>query len=95
MSMTTPRTDQSNKALNELLPPHAVILHNDEVHSMDFVINALLKSVPEINADMASMIMLEAHNTGRAVVVVCPLETAEFYRDRLATFGLGASIEKA
>ena len=28
-------------------------------------------------------IMLEAHNSGRAVVIVCPLEPAELYRDRL------------
>ena len=32
---------------------------------------------------------------GRAVVITCPLEQAELYRDRLQSFGLGVSIERA
>ncbi len=39
--------------------------------------------------------MLEAHNTGRAVVIVCPLEQAELYRDRIRSFNLGVTIEKS
>jgi ATP-dependent Clp protease adaptor protein ClpS len=38
--------------------------------------------------------MLEAHNSGKAVVTTCPLELAELYRDRLGSFGLTATIEK-
>ena len=38
---------------------------------------------------------MEAHNHGRAVVIVCPLELAELYRDRLQSKGLTATIEKA
>jgi len=92
--MTTPRTERLARPLREILPPYAVILHNDDVHSMDFVVGALLKSVPELTAERVTEVMLEAHNAGQAVVVACPLETAELYRDRLRTFGLGASIEK-
>jgi ATP-dependent Clp protease adapter protein ClpS len=39
--------------------------------------------------------MLEAHNSGRAVVIVCPLEPAELYRDRLESCSLTATIEPA
>ncbi|MGH2583624.1 MAG: hypothetical protein ACRDJE_01785 [Dehalococcoidia bacterium] len=39
--------------------------------------------------------MLEAHEHGRALVIVCPLERAELYRDRLESRGLTATIEKA
>ena len=39
--------------------------------------------------------MMDAHTDGTAVVTVCPLETAEFYRDRLQSFSIGASIEAA
>jgi ATP-dependent Clp protease adaptor protein ClpS len=39
--------------------------------------------------------MLEAHNHGKAIVTTCPLELAELYRDRLESYGLTASIEKA
>ena len=81
--------------MREILPPYAVILHNDDYHSMDFVVAALLKIVASLTTEAAIAIMFEAHNTGRAVVVVCPLEQAELYRDRLRSFGLGATIEKA
>jgi ATP-dependent Clp protease adapter protein ClpS len=39
--------------------------------------------------------MLEAHNTGQAVVITCPLEQAELYRDRIRSYGLGVTIEKS
>ena len=79
----------------QLLPPYHVILHNDDVNSMDHVVMALEKSVPGISRAQAIQIMLEAHTSGRATVVTCPLELAELYRDRLEGFGLTATIEKA
>ncbi|MFW6174194.1 MAG: ATP-dependent Clp protease adaptor ClpS [Chloroflexota bacterium] len=88
-------TAERQRTLSELTPRYAVILHNDDVHSMEFVVAALLKSVPELSEERAARVMLGAHLKGRAVVTVCPLETAELYRDRLQSFGLGASIERA
>ena len=79
----------------ELLPPYAVILHNDDVHEMGHVVRALLQSVPDLTPERAAEIMLEAHNHGQARVIVCPLELAELYRDRLESFGLTATIERA
>jgi ATP-dependent Clp protease adaptor protein ClpS len=58
-------------------------------------VRSLLKSVPTIGPTRATRIMLEAHNKGKAVVTTCPLELAELYRDRLESFGLTATIEKA
>lgn len=78
-----------------ILPPYIVLLHNDDHNSMDHVIYALVESVPELSIERAAEIMLEAHVQGRAVVVTTPLELAELYRDRLETFGLTATIEKA
>ena len=94
-SQTTTETDRARRTLREILPPYAVILHNDDHHAMDYVVAALVKSVPGLSVEEAVSIMLEAHNTGRAVVITCPLEQAELYRDRISSFGLGASIEKA
>jgi ATP-dependent Clp protease adaptor protein ClpS len=91
----TTETERITRPLLEILPPYAVILHNDDYHSMDFVVAALLKSVSSLSTERAIEIMLEAHNTGQAVVIVCPLEQAELYCDRLKTFGLGVTIEKA
>lgn len=76
------------------LPPYAVMLHNDDVNSMDHVVHALLTSVPELEAEDAVTIMLTAHEHGVARVISCPLERAELYRDRLESQGLTATIEK-
>ena len=83
------------RTLTELLPPYSVILHNDEDHSMEYVVESLVKSVPGLSASEAATIMLEAHQNGQAVVITCPLEQAEHYCDRIRTFGLGVTIEKA
>ncbi len=38
MSLATTETERSSRTLREILPPYAVILYNDEVHSIDFVV---------------------------------------------------------
>lgn len=86
---------QEQRTHRAILPPYAVILHNDDVHDMEYVVQALRKSVSELTEDEAFRIMTEAHRNGTAVVIVCPLEQAELYRDRLRSFGLGATVEKA
>ena len=93
--MTTPRTERPVRPLREILPPYAVILHNDDHNSMDHVVQSLLVCVPELEAEQAVQVMLTAHEEGRARVIRCPLERAELYRDRLEAQGLTATIEKA
>ncbi len=79
--------------LAELLPPHVVMLHNDDVNDMGHVVRALLASVPELDVERATEVMLAAHLRGRAEVIRCPLERAELYRDRLRAHGLTATVE--
>jgi ATP-dependent Clp protease adaptor protein ClpS len=95
--MTSPEVEQEilERSLTEHIPRFAVILHNDETNSMEHVVDALLKSVPTLSEQDAIKVMMDAHTDGKAVVTVCPLETAEFYRDRLQSFSIGASIEAA
>ncbi len=90
---TPTRPDDEQRT--HLLPPYKVLLHNDDVNSMDHVVRSLMRSVPGIGRAAAMRIMLEAHLTGVALVTVCPLELAELYRDRLESCGLTATIEKA
>ena len=78
-----------------ILPPYALILHNDDHNDMMHVVHSLLLCVPEVTPDQAVAIMFEAHEQGRALVLICPLERAELYRDRLESRGLTATIEKA
>jgi len=78
-----------------IAPRYKVLLHNDEFHSMEFVVHTLVKCVPEMTVDIATMVMLEAHNTGRGIITVCPFVEAEIYRDRLRSYTLGSSLERA
>ena len=87
--------DLDLQRLLDLFPPYRVILHNDDVHNMDEVVVALCKSVPGLEVRKAILIMLEAHQTGQATVVVCAREQAEYYAERLGTFGLTVTIEPA
>lgn len=86
-------TSQDVEQLLRLLPRYRVLLHNDDVNSMDFVVHALLRTVQRLSVDEAIKIMLEAHLQGKASVVVCPKETAEFYRTGLESYGLTSTIE--
>jgi ATP-dependent Clp protease adaptor protein ClpS len=92
---TVPREREEERTKSRALEPYKVVLHNDDVNSMDHVVRSLLRSVPGLSTKQAVDIMLEAHNTGRAVVLVCPLELAELVRDRLESCGLTATIEQA
>lgn len=59
----------------ELERPFRVIIHNDDVTPMDFVIAALVTFF-ELTTDKAVDIMLVAHNNGQALVAVLPYEEA-------------------
>ena len=71
----------------------AVVLFDDSYHSMDYVIWALLKTLPHLSAAEASLIMLEAHNTGKGVVTVCGISKAERYRAALLVIQLRCDIQ--
>ncbi len=86
-------TRQHLESLRRLLPNYLVLLHNDDENSMDYVVHVLLRVVPRLTVEEATLIMLEAHTKGKAVVVVCPKETAEFYRAGLESYGLTSTIE--
>jgi len=62
----------------ELAPPkqYRVILHNDDVTTMDFVVE-ILKTVFHKTHDEAEAIMWAVHETGRAVCGVYTYEIAE------------------
>jgi ATP-dependent Clp protease adaptor protein ClpS len=94
---TLPDTEieQRPERKESLLRPWSVVLHNDDHNDMVYVVRCLMKTVPNLGPRRATQIMFEAHNHGKAVVITCPLELAELYRDRLQSFGLTATIEKA
>lgn len=88
-----PEIDSDEHVVVQALRPRAVILHNDDVNDMVHVVQSLRRSVPSLSTQQAIKIMLEAHQQGKAIVIRCPLEEAELYRDRLESCGLTATIE--
>ena len=81
-------------SLKNKSPKYKVLLHNDPVNSMEYVTIALREVVPQLSEQDAISIMLEAHNTGIGLVIVCDLEPAEFYSESLKSKGISSSIEK-
>jgi len=61
----------------QLDPPTRVLLHNDDVTTMEFVV-MVLRSIFELGWLEADRVMLEAHFRGLALVGVYPLEEAKY-----------------
>ena len=93
LMLSQPETDQLLRLRAKLFPPYKVILFDDDYNEMDYVVAALLHAVNDLSQQEAERIMLTAHLTGSAIVVVCPKEIAEYYQERLLNYGLTASIE--
>lgn len=67
-------------------PPYAVIIENDDEHTMDYVIEVLQKVFGKPLED-ALLLTLEAHEAGEAQVWSGSLEVAELKRDQVRGFG--------
>ena len=74
-------------------PRYRVLLHNDPVNSMEYVVTSLREVVPSLSEQDAMTVMLEAHNSGVGLVIVCDIEPAEFYCESLKAKGLTSTIE--
>jgi ATP-dependent Clp protease adaptor protein ClpS len=74
-------------------PRYKVLLHNDPVNAMEYVVATLRQVVPSLSEQDAIAVMLEAHNTGVGLVIVCDIEPAEFYCETLKAKGLTSTIE--
>jgi ATP-dependent Clp protease adaptor protein ClpS len=72
---------------------YKVLLHNDPVNTMEYVVTTLRQVVPSLSEQDAMAVMLEAHNTGVGLVIVCDIEPAEFYCESLKAKGLTSTIE--
>ena len=87
------KPQEITKSLTRLLPPYKVLLFNDDYNEMHYVVFALISSVSNLTPEEAEEIMITAHLNGNAIVIVCPKEAAEYYQERLLSYGLTATIE--
>ena len=86
-------TLEKRSTVRKLAPRYRVLLHNDDVNSMEYVVGVLLKTVPSLTQPQAVNVMMEAHSNGIALVIVCEFEHAEFYCETLKMHGLTSTIE--
>lgn len=85
--------EKAPERLRKPSPRYKVLLHNDPVNSMEYVVTTLRQVVPALSEQDAIAVMLEAHNTGVGLVIVCDLEPAEFYCETLKAKGLTSTLE--
>jgi ATP-dependent Clp protease adaptor protein ClpS len=85
-TITSPDVDTSEDTRTERQPPYAVILHNDDINTMDWVI-LVLRKVFGYTVEKCFQHMLEAHETGRSVVWTGAREVAELKADQIISCG--------
>lgn len=83
----------STSTVSKPAPRYKVLLHNDDFNSMEYVVETLMKTISGMTPPQAVNIMMEAHNSGVALVITCALEHAEFYCETLCDHGLTSTIE--
>lgn len=76
------------------LPPWKVVLHNDNVNTMQDVVLAILQLTP-LSEQAATRRMIEAHLRGRALLMTTHRERAELYKQQFAGRRLRVSIGPA
>jgi ATP-dependent Clp protease adaptor protein ClpS len=76
-----PETENTTHVTPRLTPMYRILLHNDDVTPMDFVVYVLMNVFKKSVQDAADL-MITAHNSGLVLVDVMPLEQAELRVDQ-------------
>lgn len=71
--------------------PHAVILYNDETHTMEQVAEQLIKAL-DCDVERACIIMLQAHFFGKSTVIKAPLAICEPIAKVLGEINLSVDV---
>ena len=79
VSAAVPKQAEKNKERH--VPRYRVLIHNDDITPMLFVVETL-RAIFQKEEPAAIEIMLTAHKTGIAHVATLPLEQAEFRVDQ-------------
>lgn len=76
------------------LPQWKVLLHNDDVNVVEYVINTIIMLTP-LDEQQAVQRTQEADKTGVALLLVTHKERAELYQEQFQSKGLTVTIEPA
>jgi len=92
ISRPKPKPVQKNKEDVDKEPQWRVLLHNDDVHTWDYVIFAIVSVVKTVTRKKAHRITTQVHTMGTATVTVSWKQQAKQYCLKLQQFGLTSSI---
>ena len=90
-TVAVPTTE--TKTGESLSPPWQVIVLNDPVNLMSFV-TLIIRRVFGYSEELATKLMLDVHEKGRAIVWTGEREKAEMYVQQLQGYQLLAKMEK-
>jgi len=76
------------------LPPFNVLLHNDDVNTVDHVIKSIVR-LTTLDPQQAVLRTLEAHETGVALLLTTHKERAELYCEQFASLSITVTMEPA
>ena len=74
------------------MPQWKVLLHNDDVNEMEFVIDTVVE-LAHLTPQEAILRMLEAHDTGVALLLTTHRERAELIQEQFTSKQLTVTIE--
>jgi ATP-dependent Clp protease adaptor protein ClpS len=75
-----------------LLPPYRLLLHNDDVNTMDDVVRAIVK-ITTISTPDAIRKMLDAHRDGVSILLTTHKERGELYVEQFASVRISTTLE--
>ncbi len=85
-TVAPPETDTDTDVRTKRQPPYAVILHNDDINTFEFVVGVVQK-VFSYTLEKCVQLVLQAHESGRSVVWSGSLEVAELKADQIHSCG--------
>ena len=85
--------ETSTSTLTRLARPWNVIVHDDPVTTMSYVVKAFM-DIFKYAKPKAHRLMMEVHDTGRSVVWTGERERAEIYVQKLHSHHLLATLER-
>jgi ATP-dependent Clp protease adaptor protein ClpS len=86
--------DRPTPAKLDELPPFKILLHNDDVNDISYVVETILDLTP-LNIKKATDATFEAHRQGVALLLVTHRERAELYVEQFKSKNLTVSMESA
>ena len=76
------------------LPPWKVLLHNDDVNELGYVVRTIMQLTP-LGEQEAKQRTIEAHEKKLALLLTTHKERAELYQEQFQSKGLTVTIEPA